>query len=335
MKQQDSITTSAPGKLFLLGEYAVLDGAPALVAAVDRRALVRVRAADAWHLRTQPPLPATAPAGGLAGTAVFDAVRAAVAARCDLPPQDVTIDTRTFFGPAGRAPTPTTGEGTFKLGLGASAAVAAALTGALAAAGGLRLTRAELCELAIAAHREAQGGAGSGADVAAAVYGGLIAFTAGGGVQPLDWPEDLHAAAVVTGNGADTRRLVSAVKALADTDPESYRRLIRPLADLAERGRDTLVSGETNAFLEIADAYREALAALGQAAGAGIVLPAHERLAALAADAGAVFKPSGAGGGDLGLLFADSAAALDRACTMVTGAGFELPELKFGAEGLH
>ena len=35
------VTASAPGKLFLAGEYAVLAGAPALVAAVDRRAHVR------------------------------------------------------------------------------------------------------------------------------------------------------------------------------------------------------------------------------------------------------------------------------------------------------
>lgn len=32
------LTASAPGKLVLLGEYAVLDGAPALVLAVNRRA---------------------------------------------------------------------------------------------------------------------------------------------------------------------------------------------------------------------------------------------------------------------------------------------------------
>lgn len=36
------IRASAPGKLLLIGEYAVLDGAPALVMAVDRRVLVRI-----------------------------------------------------------------------------------------------------------------------------------------------------------------------------------------------------------------------------------------------------------------------------------------------------
>ena len=37
---------TAPGKMMLSGEYAVLDGAPAVVAAVQRRAEVRVVAGD-------------------------------------------------------------------------------------------------------------------------------------------------------------------------------------------------------------------------------------------------------------------------------------------------
>lgn len=317
-RQPGEAVYSAPGKLFLLGEYAVLEGAPALLAAVDRRVSVRIRPADAWHLHTRPALSNA----GMGGRAVFAAVRSTVAAGRDLPPQDVIINSEDFFGPAG------------KLGLGASAAVAASLTGALAAAAGLDGSPAELCELAIAAHRKAQGGAGSGADVAAAIYGGVVAFAAGREPRPLSWPDRLHAAAVVTGAGADTRRLVTAVQALGRARPERYRSLMQPLEDLALRGRDAWTKGDATAFLGIADAYREALAALGSAAGAGIVLPTHERLASLARDAGAVFKTSGAGGGDLGLLFADSAAALARAREAAAGAGFQVLDMEFDAAGL-
>nr|MBA3501924.1 hypothetical protein [Deltaproteobacteria bacterium] len=35
------VIATAPGKLILTGEYAVLDGAPAIVTAVDRRAVAR------------------------------------------------------------------------------------------------------------------------------------------------------------------------------------------------------------------------------------------------------------------------------------------------------
>ena len=46
---------SAPGKLIVCGEYAVLDGAAAICAAVDRRAVVTVEAADdSYHVVTAP-----------------------------------------------------------------------------------------------------------------------------------------------------------------------------------------------------------------------------------------------------------------------------------------
>ena len=42
--------TTAPGKLVLSGEYAVLDGAPAVAMAIDRRAVVDVsRSQEPWH----------------------------------------------------------------------------------------------------------------------------------------------------------------------------------------------------------------------------------------------------------------------------------------------
>ena len=49
------VSVSAPGKLLLCGEYAVLRNAPAVVMAVDRRAVARVSPGDApWHTLTTP-----------------------------------------------------------------------------------------------------------------------------------------------------------------------------------------------------------------------------------------------------------------------------------------
>ena len=52
-----NVRTSAPGKVILSGEYAVLDGAPAVVMAVDRRARVSVSAGSGdWHRVSAPGL---------------------------------------------------------------------------------------------------------------------------------------------------------------------------------------------------------------------------------------------------------------------------------------
>src|SRR5262245_32806891 len=96
----------APGKLILTGEYAVLDGAPALVIAVDRRAIAR---------QTRPPPPR--------GSSPFlVAVAAEIAARrgegdpAAARAMRVAVDSSAFY------------DGTTKLGLGSSAAVTVAAT---------------------------------------------------------------------------------------------------------------------------------------------------------------------------------------------------------------
>ena len=44
-----SVAASAPGKVVLAGEYAVLDGAPAICAALDRRARVQIAPSGTDH----------------------------------------------------------------------------------------------------------------------------------------------------------------------------------------------------------------------------------------------------------------------------------------------
>lgn len=333
-KHHDAVVVSAPGKLFLLGEYAVLEGAPALVAAVNRRAAVRLKPSPDgyWRLtaaqigvrglrlEADGRLPAALDAQTAAALNVYAAVREL--AVDTLPVLHLEIDTAAFH------------QAGHKLGLGSSAAVAAALTDAFARAAGETLDRAALCERAMAGHRAAQEGAGSGADIAAAVYGGLVVFTSDNAPGQLSWPQDLHATAIVTGSGADTRALLDRVAAYAHRDPDGYRECMQPLWALAEAGRRALADDDVAAFLQAADAYHAGLALLGEAAAAGIVTAAHRELHAVIADAGGVFKPSGAGGGDLGLAFAADAtthAAVGRA---VARLGFEVMPLTFNAAGL-
>jgi phosphomevalonate kinase len=189
---------TAPGKLILTGEYAVLDGAPALVIAIDRRAIARRMPAKQSTPYSSPFLLAVA--RELATRLGDDHPAARVAL-------EIAVDSSAFY------------DGAQKLGLGSSAAVTVAATalalasadaasvasGSSAGAGvssgagpsganssgagssgagssgasGTRLDRALVLDVAIAAHANAQGtrGArGSGADIAAAVSGGTIVF---------------------------------------------------------------------------------------------------------------------------------------------------------------
>lgn len=331
------IETSAPGKLFLIGEYAVLDDAPALLTAVDRRAHVCLTPATDGHWQLSADnlgirAMDLGPEGAIPGDAgpetrqklrVFDAVLRTVNARLStpLPAQHVAIDT-TDFARDGH-----------KLGLGSSAAVAAALTCALGRLGGQYWPQAELTQLAIDAHRTAQNGAGSGGDVAVAVYGGLIIYRRDQTPIALDWPRSLVGMAVVTGDGASTPDLVARVRALADNQPAAYKQAMDALTGLADRVQQSL--SDTTDFLNLADDYFRALGLLDRHAGAGIISHRHHELHALAAQHHAVFKSSGAGGGDVGLLFVERGANETAVRSAFDAAGADILPLVFGADGTN
>ena len=337
-----AIVASAPGKLFLLGEYAVLSGAPALLTAVDRRVTVTIEELDTgpWRL-SAPDLGLSRLALGDGGSVpggldedtvrrlrLFDAVRSAVAQCARRHP-----DAR---GPRPLSITTNSGalfSGSHKLGLGSSAAVAVALTGALARASGLTLDRDGLCDLASAAHRTAQHGAGSGADVAASVYGGLLAFKHGAPPTALAWPGELAMMVVVTGEGSSTTELVGRVAQYAERDASGYRTDLDRLSALANQAEESL--GEADRFLKLAADYFDALVHLDAHAHAGIVTARHLRLHEVAERAGGVFKTSGAGGGDVGLAFSRSGAPALHLAAALAAAGAEVVPLGFGAAGLE
>lgn len=349
----DAIRTSAPGKLFLLGEYAVLDGAPALLTAVDRRVQVTITPSQnaGWLVHT-PGLDDTGFELGASGLLresldarqraklrVFDAVRRVVLERAGSLPAalEVTIDSTEFHDSTASsantgtpdAPTP----GAHKLGLGSSAAVAVALTAGLMLAAGLGADRASVFELALLAHRAAQGGTGSGGDVAASVFGGLIEYTRDEQPTPLPWPRLLSLSAVVTGTGSSTTDLVAKVTAYGHEDPTQYGTDIDRLAVLARQAKDTLAV--PHGFLRLVSDYFAALIELDQNAHAGIVTDYHLRLHSLVSGLGGAFKTSGAGGGDVGLVFSLGEESKDAIASALAEAGAEIVPLGVCAAGLE
>lgn len=286
-----ALVASAPGKLVVSGEYAVLDGAPAVALAVDRRAVARVEAADRWSATApgfaERPLAFSVAASRLewpegdSPLPLLDAVFAALA-RAPESPVALTLDT-TLFSDAGG-----------KLGLGSSAALAVAASGALTtwSTGSCD----DLHETAAAAHRELQGGRGSGVDVATAVHGGLIQYRMPDDVADLAWPRGLHARVLSSGVPASTTAKLDRLAA-ADRDPSR-----QALAAKAAAAADAWRSADCDAVLASTAAFAASLAAFSEAHDLGVFASGHERLWMLAQSQGLVYKPCGAGGGDAGVV---------------------------------
>ena len=157
-----TVVASAPGKIIVCGEYAVLDGAPAICMAVDRRARASVSSSDTkiQAVRTSGFIDgewrftATAegefewvgdkPAGG--SLDLLQKVWATMGVSGNF---DVEMDTGQFIDPVSK----------LKLGLGSSAAMTVALVSALSNV----LNRADTsAEDAAEAHRRLQHGARTG-----------------------------------------------------------------------------------------------------------------------------------------------------------------------------
>lgn len=296
----------APGKLVLSGAYAVLEGAPALVAAVDRYAV-----ADT----SRPPV--------FVGNEVREALREGLLA--EAPYCDVSaLFTETASGVSR------------KIGIGSSAAV---LVASLAAAGPFRdpegeLLRDALFQAALRIHRAAQGG-GSGVDVAASTFGGILAYRlAADGApsfSPHALPPGVHVTVLMSHVSASTSALTREVKALAAREPRTYRRLLDAVADGAAAAATATEAGP---FVDAIARQQAALDALGQAAGAAIYDDTTRRLYALARQEDLAFGPSGAGGGDVCLIFGDHSAS-DAFLAAAAAAQLAPLPLTLGAKGVH
>jgi phosphomevalonate kinase len=303
---------SAPGKIFLVGEYAVLAGGTAVVAAVDRRVTGRF-------------VPGAGPSSPLVAEAVRAVRNHLAQIGLTMPDGAPQIDSSALSSAGG------------KLGLGSSAAAAAVAVGALLEAAGRRADADLACvfELAERAHRAAQGGRGSGADVAVAVWGGVVAFARPAGAAPAIRPLGAGPGEQVLFSAGAPRATVDgirAVEALAARAPDRHAAHLREIGAAAQDFLRAWEAGDGRALIEAARSSGSALAALGRSAEIDIWTDPVRAAAALAAELGGTAKPSGAGGGDVGVaFFADAeAAAAFRAraprvglaiLNIVTGAG--------------
>ena len=260
-----TLRTFAPGKLVVAGAYAVLEGEPAVVFAVDR--------------------------GAVAGEGTLPYDRCPELVALGLP--EIPMNASAMF------------QGEHKLGLGASAALIVARMGHHRASAGAALdslvVREEMLAACLAAHEKAQQG-GSGIDVAASMYGGALSFRRtpqGPQTRALAYPPGLHLSVFFLGHSQKTSELRARVAASKSKAVSAYARIVARLSDASQQVHAAFDAGDVaGAVLGFAQTGA-ALAELGQFADAPIVPPACATLATLASQDGAAFLPAGAGGGDV------------------------------------
>lgn len=290
----------APGKMMWLGEYAVLDGAPAIVAAIDRHVRVTFEpggsglrlTSNLWDgewtaqsgddaLLPEPPAEAQ--------RLVYAVVRTVA---------DALIDVRWQAGVLHIDSAELSHES--KLGLGSSGAVAAALTVALA--GRALPVDSRLLELALQAHHTFQGRAGSGSDVIASMLGGVV--HCGGGRPPFRITEPVPSfVAFYAGHSADTREMVRRIRQWQQGGGQAATKLLARLRDIATRGAFALRKDDRPGFIDAVERFARAERELTAASGVPIICDSIDKIMEFCLANGYIAKPSGAGGGDVVVAF--------------------------------
>jgi len=340
---------SAPGKLVLVGEYAVLEGYEALGAAVNRRVHVTWQQREPMGQSVQlPPVVPTpmldpfrsnsvVPEPAVDALANIKAIFESFAPNALDQNFSLEVDSRALYwddcGKDGRSK-----EGWNKLGLGSSAAVTVALAGLAVGLNDQEVVgQAEIHRRLMALH---QGGGGSGVDLATALHGGLIRYQRGKAIaspaswHECAWPSSLHGLVVWSGEQASTPQFIQAYRQWKSTNKAAWSQQMQTMAQCAGACIDALARGDVSAFVEGFTEYGARMGTMGGLMGQEIVTPVHQAIGQLAKRGGVGYKPCGAGGGDVGLCISDDLDALASVQQKLAAMGLEALPLGIDLQGL-
>ena len=286
--------SSAPGKVYLFGEHAVVYGEPAVPCAIERRARVGAQRRDDGKLRVQ------ADDLSLDGFTVeydgttengpdVDVSESLVSAAMGYVDgaieqvRDVTDETDVGFDVTIESDIP------LGAGLGSSAAVVVAAIDAATRELGVTLERDELAERAYRTEYAVQDGQASRADTFCSATGGAVRVE-GEDCRSLEAP-DLPIVIGFDGGAGDTGRLVAGVRQLRE-EYDFAADTVEAIGDVVRNGEDALAAGDVEEIGRLMDFNHGLLSALG------VSSRSLDTMVGAARDAGAHgAKLTGAGGG--------------------------------------
>ena len=317
----NEIEVLIPGKIVISGEYAVLDGAHAIVSALNQRVKIKIKKSDKQHnifltsaLDSMFPfiidddsnivwLDKDPEAFGLLLEYAINIIEPEFKEKfC------IDVDSSDFFR--------TTKDGKVrKLGIGSSAAVSVGITQALSQYQTLRSSPENLLTQANSIHQCLQSKKGSGIDVTCCFANqGVIECTKDSvknyNWSILNWPNGLHLKALTTSQYGSTKRLVTNYQRASNLYPKEFKSALDQFLDITQSLSNAWKSEDVDLIIDLLSAYDAQIKKLDKIGDIGIYTQVHADIQNIASTHNVIYKPSGAGGGDIGIAFSSSLEAL-------------------------
>lgn len=241
---------SAPGSIMLMGEHAVLHGYFSIVAAIDKRIKVTLtpRADSDINIFSENFGKINLSCQPKSQHKKFRYVIAAIKHFENIIPCGFDLHISSNFSA--------------KLGLGSSAAVTVATLGVLQKWLHTKVNLEKLCQQGVAVIRKVQNGLGSGADVAASVYGGVIAYRAA--PMTIEKLEAIPEVSLIyAGYKTPTVEVIEKINCKAKSNPNYFSDLYNIIGDLVLSGIKYFKQGDWYKLGELFSKHYDAQRALG------------------------------------------------------------------------
>jgi mevalonate kinase len=318
------IIVSAPGKLMLFGEHAVVYDRPCLVTAVDQRMRATVELIDTPELQLE------APDVNVSG--YKKSLKELGQGEIPKGAKFVEIAVKNFsakYGLKTGIKVTTSSKFSSLFGFGSSSASTVCVIKALSELTGQKFSEKEMFDLAYKTVLDIQG-KGSGFDVAAAVYGGILYFVTGGKTIKQVKIKNIPLIVGYTGIKADTAYLVKeVVGGRIKQYPKVMEEIFDTITGIVETAHTALKQDDFASAGALMDINQ------GLINGMGVSIAKIETMLFAAREAGAYGgKLSGAGGGDCVIVLAPDGKrmAVEKA---MTAAGGEVLHVTTNAQGVR
>lgn len=303
----------------LSGDYAVLMGAPAIVLSVDRYAVCTYETMDSegWLLQSLPSNVTQhfTTLDELKSTS-HSTVQSLFASFANLPvlPSHARfcVDTSSFY------------HQNNKLGIGSSAASLVATAKVIETLSERSFSFDDLYRM----HDELQGSNGSGLDIAASIHGGVIVYE-NKCAESIDLHPDICLSYVYSGYGTTTGHMLNRFNTWRE------RADCGLIHNWLEATRIVVnCSGDSDEFVRAISHQTDLLERMDNDAKLGIFSSEHQKARSLAQDQGLVYKPSGAGGGDMGIAIGTDPEAIRRFERNIANSSLILEHMSISESGV-